>query len=166
MAKKVAKKETAAPEGGTNKTKVIVMVLLGLILLGGSGAATWFFLLGGNQETPAAEPNPLAIPLIYFRLDRPVTATLAPEEPVNHLRVNVLLASRSPDVIRALEMHTPIIRNDLLVLLGNQRYAEINTPEGKEVLRERIHETVTAILVRTGSPPGIEYVFFDEIVMQ
>jgi len=54
----------------------------------------------------------------------------------------------------------------LLALFGNQTFEELNTPEGKEKLREQVHETITAILVRTGSPAGIENVFFDEVVMQ
>ncbi|EIC22143.1 flagellar basal body-associated FliL family protein [Thiorhodovibrio frisius] len=165
MAKKPAKKDEAAAKGGSNKTKLIVMILLALILLGGGGAAAWFFLLSGSDE-PVVEQELGPSPLIYFRLAKPITATLPPDEPANHLRVNVVLASRNQAVIDALELHTPIIRNDLLALFGNQTFAELNTPEGKEALREQVHETVTAILVRTGSPAGIENVFFDEIVMQ
>ncbi|MBK5971008.1 flagellar basal body-associated protein FliL [Thiorhodovibrio litoralis] len=168
MAKKPAKKEPADAQGGANKSKLIVIILVVLLLLGGGGAAAWFFLLrGGGEEAAVAEQQELGpSPLIYYRLDKPVTATLAPDEPANHLRVNVVLASRNQAVIDALQLHTPIIRNDLLVLFGNQSFEELNTPEGKEKLREQVHETVTAILVRTGSPAGIENVFFDEIVMQ
>jgi flagellar FliL protein len=169
MAKKAVKKAQAAEKGGSNKGKLIVIILVALLLLGGGGAAAWFFLLrgGGEEEQAAAAPqNFAASPLIYFRLAKPITATLPPDEPANHLRVNIVLASRNQAVISALELHTPVIRNDLLVLLGNQKYAELNTPEGKEALREQVYETVTAALVRTGSPAGIEHVFFDEIVMQ
>lgn len=169
MAKKPAKKEAAdkeaAVKGGSNKTKLIVIIILALVLLGGGGAAAWFFLLSGS-DAPEAEEELGPAPLIFFRMAEPVTATLPPDEPANHLRVNVILASRNQAVIDALELHTPIIRNDLLALLANQSVAELNTPEGKEVLREQVHETVSAILVRTGSPAGIENVFFDELVMQ
>lgn len=165
MAKKPAKKEPADAKGSANKGKLIVIILAVLILLAGGGAAAWFFLMSGDEEPVAEEPLGPS-PLIYFRLDKPITATLAPDEPASHLRVNVVLASRNQAVIDALQLHTPIIRNDLLALFGNQTFAEMNTPEGKEKLREQVHETVTAILTRTGSPVGIENVFFDEIVMQ
>lgn len=168
MAKKPVKKGAEPAKGGGNKTKLIVIILLALILLGGGGAAAWFFLLSGDggEDKPPEEVALGPSPLIYFRLDKPIMATLSPDEPVNHLRVNVVVASRNQLVIDALQLHTPIIRNDLLALLSSQTFAEINTPEGKEMLREQVFETITAILVRTGSPAGIEHIFFDEIVMQ
>ncbi|WPL19791.1 flagellar basal body-associated protein FliL [Thiorhodovibrio winogradskyi] len=166
MAKNPAKKTEAEAQGGSNKGKLIVIILVALILLGGGGAAAWFFLLSGGEDEAPVEEELGPSPLIYFRLAKPITATLSPDEPANHLRVNVVLASRNQTVIDALELHTPIIRNDLLALFANQTFAELNTPEGKESLREQVHETVTAILVRTGAPAGIEHVFFDEIVMQ
>ncbi len=164
MAKKPVKKDQPA-SGGSNKTKLIVIILVALILLGGGGAAAWFFLLRSGGETTEGQ-EVVSSSLIYFRLAQPITATLGPNEPANHLRVNIVLATRNQSVVDALNLHTPIIRNDLLVLIGNQSSAELNTPEGKEVLREKVFETITAVLVRTGSPAGIEHVFFDEIVMQ
>ena len=167
MAKKAAKKgkggEDDAPKKA-GKKKLIIIIVLALIVLGGGGAAAWYFLLGGTEEAEVAAPAPM--PLRYYRLDKPITATLEPDQPASFLRVNLVLASRDPAVIDALRLHTPIIRNDLLPILGNQDYAELNTPEGKDALRTQIYDAITAILVRTGSPAGIEHVYFNEIVMQ
>lgn len=168
MAKKAAKKDKdASAKGGGNKSKLIIILVLALVLLGAGGGAAWFFLFSGDTSEAVEEDPGLGMaPLIYYRLDKPITATLDEDQPVNHVRINLLLASRDQAVIDALQKHTPMIRNDLLALFGNQSYEVLNTPEGKEVLREQVHEAVTSILVRTGSPAGIENVFFNEIVMQ
>lgn len=162
MAKKAAKKTDDTPSSG-GRGKLIIILVAVLVLLGAGGAAAWFFLMG---QEPQVEQDLGPKPLIYFRFAKPVTATMPPDEPVTHLRLNVVLATRDPTVVRALELHTPMLRNDLLALLSEQTYDTLNTPEGKELLREQVHEVTTAVLVRTGSPAGIENVFFDEIVMQ
>ncbi|MBK1647438.1 flagellar basal body-associated FliL family protein [Rhabdochromatium marinum] len=168
MAKKAAKKGKGDEDGAPKKAgkkKLIIILLLALIVLGGGGGAAWYFLLGGTEKAEVTtEPAPM--PLLYYRLDKPITATLEPDQPASFVRVNLVLASRDPAVIDALRLHTPIIRNDLLPILGNQKYAELNTPEGKDALRTQIYDAITAILVRTGSPAGIEHVYFNEIVMQ
>jgi flagellar FliL protein len=170
MAKKPAKKggddAAAGKKGG--KAKLIIILVIVLLVLGGGGAAAWFFFIDGNMELVKKEKQQDLgpRPLIYFRLAKPVTATFSEDQPATHLRVGVVLATRDPIVIEALELHTPMLRNDLLALLSSQKYDELLTPEGKEVLREQIHELATSILVRTGSPAGIENVFFDELVMQ
>ena len=60
-----------------------------------------------------------------------------------------------------------MVRNDLLLLLANQKYATVSTREGKEHLRG---DTLTAIrhVIESsgGKPDHIEQVFFTSFVMQ
>ncbi len=59
------------------------------------------------------------------------------------------------------------MRNDLLMILGNQTYATVSTLDGKEALRTRCLDAVRAIVKEMGGDPKkIEALYFTSFVMQ
>jgi flagellar FliL protein len=61
----------------------------------------------------------------------------------------------------------PVVRNDLLLLLGGQHYATISTREGKEKLREQALESVRRVVTNAGGKADkVEAVYFTSFVMQ
>ena len=60
-----------------------------------------------------------------------------------------------------------MLRNDLLILLANQKYTVLATPEGKEQLRAEALAAIRKDLVQAGGDPKlVEAVYFTSFVMQ
>jgi flagellar protein FliL len=54
----------------------------------------------------------------------------------------------------------------LLLLLGQQKYLEMETREGKEALQNSVLGEVQRIITAETGKPGVEAVFFTTFVMQ
>ncbi len=59
------------------------------------------------------------------------------------------------------------MRNDLLLLFGNQKYAQLATREGKEALRSQALDDLRKVIGQAGGhPEQVEAVYFTSFVMQ
>ena len=74
------------------------------------------------------------LPPIYVNLDPPFVVNFEAESMVRFLQVTVSVMTRDAHTEEVLKKNDPRIRNDLLLLLGNQHYDTISTREGKEKL--------------------------------
>ncbi len=159
-----------------NKLKWTLLTLILLLVLGAGAGAAYYFLVYKTADAPGAgdevtESNAAApavtvrAPLIYHDLE-PFTANITSPGPVRFLRVKLSIATHDQAVIDAVEKHMPMIRNDLLSLLSSQEFASMNTPEGKDALRETLKATISDILTRAGAPAGVTDVLFTDFVMQ
>lgn len=192
VAKKPAEKGAEKAPGGRMKLIILGLILL-LLLAGGGGAAYYFLLYNKSAEAPPEaaeassghghepEPQPhgeeggahgeegtgaasMFAPPIYHKLDS-FTVNLAPG-PVRFLRVNLTIATPNQAVIAAVDKHMPMLRNDILALLAAQEFAVLNTPEGKDTLREALRQTIARLLARSREPSEIQAVLFNELIMQ
>ena len=160
----------AAADGaksGSSK-KLIVIIALVLAIAGGAG---WYFL--GRADTPAAEKTAAQkkaeskLPAQYIALDPPFVVNFDAGSTARFLQVAVQLMTRDPETVEFLKQHDPVIRNDLLLLLGNVRYEDVQTREGKEALLQSSLEAVRKILKAEGAKPEkLEAVYFTSFVMQ
>ena len=157
--------EEAAPKG-KGKTLLIVIVLA-VLLLAGAGVGAWFmFAPHGKHKQAEAKKEPVA-PALYVALDPPFVVNFEAEEQVRFLQVTAQLMSRDPATIEILKTSDPVIRNDLLLLFGNQKYSVISTREGKEALRAQTLAAVRKIVESAGGKPEkVEAVYFTSFVMQ
>jgi flagellar FliL protein len=157
--------EEAAPKG-KGKTLLIVIVLA-VLLLAGAGAGAWFmFAPHGKHKQAEAKKEPAA-PALYVALDPPFVVNFEAEEQVRFLQVTAQLMSRDPATVEILKTSDPVIRNDLLLLFGNQKYSVISTREGKESLRTQTLAAVRKIVAAAGGKPEkVEAVYFTSFVMQ
>jgi flagellar FliL protein len=86
---------------------------------------------------------------------------------VRFLQVTAQLMSRDPATIELLKTNDPVVRNDLLMLFGGQKYAVVSTREGKESLRAQTLAAVRKIVANAGGKPEkLEAVYFTSFVMQ
>jgi flagellar FliL protein len=158
--------EDAAPAGKSKKTLIIVMVLAVLLLAGG-GVGAWFaFVPHGNKKHQAAKQEPPA-PALYVALDPPFVVNFEADQQVRFLQVTAQLMSRDPATIELLKTNDPVVRNDLLMLFGGQKYSVVSTREGKEALRTQTLAAVRKIVAGAGGKPEkVEAVYFTSFVMQ
>ncbi len=156
--------EAASP--GKGSIKLIVILLLAVLLLAGGGAGVWFVLAPNGKKTHTAQQAPLAPPQ-YVALDPPFVVNFEAEDQVRFLQVTAQLMSRDTATIELLKANDPVIRNDLLLLFGGQKYSVVSTREGKEALRKQTLDAVRKVVAAAGGKPEkVEAVYFTSFVMQ
>ena len=156
----------AAPAKGGKKGLIISLVLLAV--LGGGGFAA-FKLLGGKADPKKKEAvaRHNQLPARYVTLDPPFVVNFEAESTVRFLQVTVGVMTRDEKVEHMIKDNDPRIRNDLLLILGNQNYETVSKLEGKEELRKRCLESVRAVVADSGGEgPKVEALYFTSFVMQ
>jgi flagellar protein FliL len=155
-----------APAASKGSLKLILILLLTVLLLAGGGVAAWFALAPHGKKTNAVKQEPLPPPQ-YVALDPPFVVNFEADEQVRFLQVTVQLMSRDTATIEVLKANDPVVRNDLLLLFGGQKYSVISTREGKESLRKQTLAAVRKIVAAAGGKPDkVEAVYFTSFVMQ
>jgi flagellar protein FliL len=159
----------------SNKMTIIIIALVGALLIGVSVGATLFFLSGGMSgeegvadESSAAEVKAKDLPKkpLYMPLETMVV-NFADPKPARYLQVDIQLMAYDPAVLKAVEENMPVVRNDILVLLGGQTYDAVSSREGKDVLRKQIVAAVNRILKQQAGIKGtLKAVYFTSFVMQ
>ncbi len=150
------------------KGKLIIIAVAALVALTGGGGAAWLFLARGGasakHEAPRAEAPK---PPIFVALDPPFVVNFEAEQQVRFLQITVQLMSRDPATIELLKANDPVVRNDLLLLFGNQKYAEVATLAGKEKLRAQALAAVRKVIAGAGGQADkLEAIYFTSFVMQ
>jgi flagellar protein FliL len=160
-----------ASPAGKSKLRLILIATAALVVLGG-GAAAYIMLAGGDPKDKTAESEKAAAehakgPALYVALDPPFVVNFEAEQLVRFLQVTVQVMSRDPATIELIKTNDPVVRNDLLLLLGNQEYAVISSREGKEQLRLSALDAVRKVVTSAGGKAeAVEAVYFTSFVMQ
>ena len=148
----------------------LILIVVAVLVLAGGGAAAYFMLVDGGKGKKAqaakSEPEPKG-PALYVALDPPFVVNFEAEQLVRFLQVTVQVMSRDPATVDLIKANDPVVRNDLLLLLGNQTYDTIASREGKEKLRKQSLDTVRKVVASAGGKPAlVEAVYFTSFVMQ
>jgi len=121
---------------------------------------------GKEVATPKGPP-------LYLPMDPPLVVSLEDNGSIRFLQVTVELMSRDEHVITALTTHMPVIRNNLLMLLGGQAIGSLTNREDKEKIRALALAEVQKIL--KDNPPAeedkehagsVEDLYFTSFVVQ
>ena len=124
----------------------------------------------GNPIDPEAEAEEEAAkpkaPAIYYPLKPPLLVNYQARGRQRFLQAEVTVMARDDEVIEAVEIHMPMIRNSLIMLFSGQNYEDLQTDEGRELLRQSALMELQAIMEREIGKPGVEKVLFTNLVMQ
>lgn len=175
--KKAEKAEEAEgekkPAGG--KKKLIIIIVAAVLLLGGGTAGTLYFMgmLGGGgdkakheEEAPKADEHANKKEPHYYAFEQPFTVNFETETGLRYLQVGVEMMSYDPAAIEAVKTHSPVIRNNIILLFSNQSFETLVSREGKEKLRADTLKEIQAVLTKYHGQPGVEEVYFTSFVMQ
>ncbi len=175
----MAEENEEVEESGGGKKKLIMMIVVGLVLIGLSVGGTLFALqmMGGDEPADgesgdaaaAAEAEPVEevkLPAIYFPLKPTIIVNFNARGRQRFLQAEVSLMVREEDVVAAIEEHSTMLQHGLLMLFSGQDYAELQTAEGKELLRQMALDEVQRTLEQEIGKPGVEQVLFTNFVMQ
>ncbi len=163
MADATTASATPAP-AAKRKGKLALLLVLALLLLAGGAAAWWWW---NSRAVPKPVVAAAPLPPQYLALDPPFVVNFEAEQMVRFLQVTVQLMSRDPHTIELLKSNDPVVRDQLLMLFGNQKYEVLSTREGKESLRKQALESVRTVISGAGGHPDhVEAVYFTSFVMQ
>jgi flagellar FliL protein len=157
----------AEPGKKGGKKGLIISLVLAVVLAGGGFAA--FKLLGGKHDPKAkdAAKKEQLLPARYVTLDPPFVVNFEAESTVRFLQITIGVMTRDEKIEHMIKENDPRIRNDLLLILGNQNYETVSKLEGKEELRKRCLEAVRAVVADSGGEgPKVEALYFTSFVMQ
>ena len=151
----------ASAKGG----KGWILIIVSLLVLGGGGFGAWkYFAAKGEEKKVETEQK---VPPRYVNLDPAFVVNFESESMVRFLQVTVGIMTRDLAVETMVKDNDPRVRNDLLMILGNQTYESVSTTEGKEALRTRCLESVRTIVKEMGGDPKkVEALYFTAFVMQ
>jgi len=158
---------------GRGKLFLIIVVSTAVVLLGaGVGAALWLTSGAKHGSAQAAvkseeKATPPAGPALYLPLDPPFVVNFDADQAVRFLQIAVQVMTRDPATLELLKNNDPVVRNDLLLLFGNQKYAQLATREGKEALRNQALDDLRKVITQAGGhAERLEAVYFTSFVMQ
>ena len=170
----LAPAEEAASSGGGGKGKWITIIIAVVLVVAGAGAGAFlgpFFHSSPTNASRKKDTRPakevVKGPPLYAALDPPFVVNFEADQAVRFLQVTVQVMSRDQPTLDLLKANDPVVRNDLLLLFGNQKYATISTSAGKEKLRADALETVRKVVAGAGGKPElVEAIYFTSFVMQ
>ncbi len=167
MAQQQAQAEAAPPEEETtrmSKRKLLAIVGAATLVVAGGGASAYVMLGDRGGEVDAAKAPPKKMP-VFVDLDT-FTVNLPGDDADRFLQVKLVAEVRdaaSGDMIKTL---MPAVRNEILLLLGSKRAAEVATREGKEKLAAEIVTAANKPLDGTPAANGVEGVNFTHLIVQ
>jgi len=80
--------------------------------------------------------------------------------------IEMTAATSDEKAKNAIDDHIPELRNNLLMMLGEQVSDDLETTEGKDALREKAFELVEEVVAKHYGPGRVTDVFFTRFVMQ
>merc|ERR1711988_865789 len=115
---------------------IIVAVLL---LIGAAVGATLFFLSGDDESEAGEEGGEAAeevveepdIPAQYIILKPEFVVSFQVGTRQRFLQANIEVMTRKQTVADALSLHEPMIRSNIIRILGEQNFKALRTPEGR-----------------------------------
>ena len=166
-------------KGGGGIKKILIVVVASLLVVGLSVGVTLYFTGAFDGEKETAESDAKDKEKVKKKAEKqekkpPIYLALTPEFIVNFedqsqasfLQIEIQIMGRDSKEIKSVEEHMPVVRNNILLLLGNQKYEEVRTREGKNKLRADILSSIRQVLKKETGKPGIEAVYFTSFLMQ
>jgi flagellar FliL protein len=156
--------------------KKIILIAAGGVLVTGIGVGAALFLLGGEEEVAMnAEGGDVASeavdtsskePPIYVGLDPDFVVAFQNPKHARFIKASLEVMTRDKDVEDAIKLHMPVIRDSVLMLFSMQNEDELASREGKEQFRAEILAEVQKVIEEHTGNPGVEAVYFTNLVMQ
>lgn len=162
---------TAADETSkSSKKKLIIIILAAVLVLGGIAGGVAFWLLGGDSDEPAATAEAVVEEVLgeleYYSFTPPFVMSYLTRTGQRYLQVGVVAATRSPKVIETLQLHDPMVRSEMLRIIGEQDFNQLRTDAGKRHLQQELEARLKAILREEAQLEGLDAVLFNNFVMQ
>lgn len=158
-----------AESSGGSKKLLWIMIILVLLSSGGAAAAIYMVMNqsdngNGNdeqaQEAVAQRQSPIFVEV------EPFTVNLADDRASRLLYTGITLRVGNEESKTILEEHMPQVRSRLITVLSAMQASELTSPEGKELLSQRIINRLEVPLAENQPPLELREVLFTEFIVQ
>lgn len=160
-------------EGGGSKKKLIIIVVAAVLLIAIAVGVTIFLMSGDDSGEDQAEGDEVAevveevsIPAQYIKLKPRFIVNFNVGTRQRFLQTSIEIMTRSQGIIDAVELHNPMIRNEIVRILSEQEFKVLRSPEGRTALKAALQERLVEVLKAEADIEGIEAVLFTDFVMQ
>jgi flagellar FliL protein len=124
-------------------------------------ALTW----GSNSWAQAPEEQAPA-KAIYLPLKPPFVVNYGGQGRLKYMKASVSVRVANSKSANTIRHHMPYIRNNLILLFSKQNDEDLDTQEGKELLRQAAMTEISAILEAEEGESGLTDLFFNQLVIQ
>ncbi|MFA5940097.1 MAG: flagellar basal body-associated FliL family protein [Sinimarinibacterium sp.] len=157
---------------------IVALILAVVLSVGASAGVSWFLIhnaVSGLKADTATEgevaeveekPEVPSEPANYIALDPAFVVNLDDEQASRFLQIQIEVMTRDPHAVEQVTRHAPRIRSALLLLLGQQKMATLQTREGKEALQAQVLAEIQNILKAETGEAEVEAVYFTSFVIQ
>lgn len=151
----------APPPKKPRLSKKLLFILLSLVAVIAAGGGAAFWLLKPSSPATAKPAGPAQ----YIALEPAFVVNLADDGAARYLQADVQLQTRDADTAAAVALHTPIIRNKLL-LFGQQTSQQLVGRKSKEQLQAQALAEVKNTLRAQHAASQVDALLFTSIVIQ
>lgn len=144
---------------GKKGGKLIIIILIVVVL--GLGGAVGFLMIGGDDKEADEEGEPkkdeahvTQSDAIYLALKPTFIVNFADSAKAAYLQTDINVMAVNQSVLDQVQEKMPVIRNDILFILGAESYESISDAAGKEKLREKVLAAINAVLASGGHSEG------------
>jgi len=169
----MAEEEGSKEKSGGSPMKIVIVMIVGGILLVAVSIGGVFFMMksmglldpkgGAAQQQQVVHVND---PAIYFPLEPAFVVNFKDRGRTRFLQITMEVMTRDPLIIEDIQAHMPLIRNNILLLLSNQKAEDLHSAEGKETLRKAVLDELIKILAEETGRVKVEGLYFTSFVTQ
>lgn len=117
-----------------------------------------------GDEANAGPAKPRAV---YYEIKPPFVVRIKSKKyRKDYLQVTVNVMARDQKVLNEVELHAPLVKNDLDALFSAKTRSELVSMEKREQLRKEALDIINNILKEHGSGQAVEEVLFTSFVVQ
>ena len=124
-------------------------------------------LLLASPLSQAQSPDEQApIKAIYIPLKPPFVVNYGGKGRLKYMKASLSVRVAHRQAANSIRHHMPYIRNNLILLFSKQLDENLDTQEGKELLRQEAMDEIHAILEGEEGESGLLDLFFNQLVIQ
>ncbi len=157
-----ANDEGQAKEKTENKSKTTLFLLMGIVVAAAAAATFGVLLFTGNGK---AEPVKIAktetAATVVYSLD-PFIVNIYDGQEMRYLRIKVEMGVAGEEAKNQMKTQEAQIRDAILTLLSSKTWQDLQTPQGKDQLKQQIMTAVSKIAAQ-GS---LKHIYFTDFVVQ
>ncbi len=119
-------------------------------------------VVAGEEEGEAKGPQ-----VIYHPMDEPMIVNLVSPKHPRYVQLSMTFLVDSEDTVAAIELHMPVIRNDVGELIGQMSVKAMQEPGVRKLVRSQVLTEVNRILrERANLDDAVQDIYFDKFVVQ
>lgn len=149
--------ELATKKSGLTIKSIVIIAVVVIAVIAISIGTTIYFLSGSSSNsdseksdtTKTAEVEHVEVvskPAIYFLFEPDFIINFENVGKANFLSVQIEAMAREQDSINIIQTHMPVLRNDILLLLSAQKYEDVRTLKGKNILRKGMLKIINKVI--------------------